>query len=237
LLSIALITCRYNADGRFVDLARSETHQAMINSIGSPRSHLAEFGALQNQRTKRAVPAEETTAEPVESPKAAHPTHPQGHIPPGLARAAEKIASKVFARADADESGTVTLQELSALHSKHARTLASSELFRSSTAGTPPNVVSVPPLEPEADITEAPSDTGAEVPVDSVPTNSPEIGLTEAQVKEALTQFFYAKVGITYRSPAEPSSEPVTPMPTDGEATPVVEPTSAETNQHLSAVA
>jgi hypothetical protein len=44
---------------------------------------------------------------------------------------------------------------------------------------------------------------------------STQVGITEAQLKEALTKFFYAKVGVTYTPPTESTSELVEePAPT-----------------------
>ena len=90
----------------------------MINSIASTGVHAADIAALSQNRAKKAEPAQDTTVETAQAPKPAHPAHPKGHIPPGLARAAENIASKIFSRADADASGTVTQEELSAVHSR-----------------------------------------------------------------------------------------------------------------------
>jgi hypothetical protein len=188
----------------------------MITHITSTGVHTADVAALGQNRAKKAETAQNTTIETGKMPKSAHPAHPKGHIPPGLARAAEKIASKIFSRADADASGTVTQEELSAVHSRHARTLASSDLFQ-----RPTEVATSTAVEMPADSTEATTDT-ATGPANATvtdptepPANAPtQAGVTEAQLKAALAKFFYAKVGITWTPPAPPTAEEtVSPAP------------------------
>src|SRR6185369_11694236 len=98
----------------------------MINSISSCGAHASDIAALRQNRAAKAPNSEGTTS-------ASSPPHHNGHTPPGLARAAERIASKIFERADADRSGTVTQEELSTVHSRHAKTLLSGDLFGAST--------------------------------------------------------------------------------------------------------
>lgn len=192
----------------------------MINSIASNGSRAADIAALWQNRAKKAEPAQDTTVETGKTSNPAHPAHPQGHIPPGLARAAENIAAKIFSRADTDASGTVTQEELSAVHSRHARTLASSDLFQGLT-----EVATSPTVEVPAGATEAATDTTNDAVTDTVtdateaPTDVPaQTGVTEAQLKAALAKFFYAKVGITWTPPAPPAveePEPVSTAPAD----------------------
>jgi hypothetical protein len=148
---------------------RLEPHKIMINNISSCGGHATDIASLRQNRTTKTQDATNTGKTGGD-----HRNNPQ--IPPGLGRAAERIASKMFARADADGSGTVTQEELSAVHSRQARALASSDLFQSST--TP---------EGAADTTT-------------------QAGVTEAQLKDALTTFFYAKVGATYTPSITPST-------------------------------
>ena len=205
----------------------------MINHITSNGTRAADIVALGQNRAKKAEPAQDTTVETSKTSKPAHPTHPKGHIPPGLARAAENIASKIFSRADADASGTVTQEELSAVHSKHARVLAASDLFQVST-----EVPTSTPVETPADSTETATDavvdatSDTEIDATETPTNTPTpAGVTEAQLKAALAKFFYAKIGITWTPPA-PSvvEEPVTPAPTSATTPSEADPISDETN-------
>ena len=64
----------------------------MINNVGSSGIHTADITLRQN-RAKKTDPGQDATVETGKTQKPAHPAHPHGHIPPGLARAAEKIAS------------------------------------------------------------------------------------------------------------------------------------------------
>jgi hypothetical protein len=204
----------------------------MIDNVAASGVHAANLSALRQNRAKKTAPAPDAV-ETAKAQKPAHPAHPHGHIPPGLARAADKIASKIFSRADTDASGTVTQQELSAVHSKHARNLAASDLFQ---AAQPPADSSTETNTTTNVETGATSDTPAETTTE---TPAPA-GVTEAQLKEALTKFFYAKVGITYAPPAPPATEAPDPTaPTDTTTPPVVDPTSEEeaSNQNFTAVA
>jgi len=179
--------------------ADSASSELMINNIASSGVHTADI-ALRQNRAKKTEPAQDATVQAGKTRKS-HPTHPHGHVPSGLARAAEKIASKIFSRADADASGTVTQQELSAVHSRHAQTLASSDLFKTTTETTNETTP-----ETGTETTGAMSDAATN-PAETTTDTSAQHGVTEAQLKEALTKFFYAKVGITYAPPAPPSSE------------------------------
>ena len=59
-------------------------------------------------------------------------------------------------------------------------------------------------------------------------------GITEAQLKEALTKFFYAKVGVTYTPPVPPSTEQSAPTPPQETTTPtVVDSTLGESASNL----
>jgi hypothetical protein len=205
----------------------------MITNIASTGVPPADIAALRQNRAKKTEPAQDTTVETGKTQKPAHPAHPKGHIPPGLERAAENIAAKIFARADVDGSGSVTKEELSAIHSRHARTLAASDLFQSAA-----DAATSAPVETPAD-SEAITDTGIDTvtETDSTATDttdavadsttdtaigaatdttepttqaSTQIGLTEAQLKEALVKSFYAKVGVTWTRPT-PSAPPAPP--------------------------
>ena len=209
----------------------------MISNIGSSGVHTTGITALRQNRAKKTEPAQGTTVETGKTQKPVHPAHPHGHIPPGLARAAEKIASKIFARADADANGIVTQQELSAVHSKHARTLASSDLFQTTTE-TPADAIAetATATTETAATSETPTGTTAETTTET-PT---PVGITEAQLKEALTKFFYAKVGVIYRPPAPPLTEQPDPTaPANTTIPSVVDSISDESaaNQTFTAVA
>jgi hypothetical protein len=196
----------------------------MINNIASSGVHAADLATLRPNRAKKTEPAQNAAVETGKTQKPAHPAHPHGHIPPGLARAAERIASKIFARADADANGTVTQQELSALHSKHARTLASSDLFQTTTpqttsTETPTDATTEPApvttIETTAETTGATSEPATDPATETATETPTQIGVTEAQLKEALTKFFYAKVGVTYTTPTSPvASVTEPPAPT-----------------------
>lgn len=214
----------------------------MINSIVSSGVHAADVAALRQNRAKKTEPGQDTTVQTGKTEKSAHPAHPHGHVPPGLARAAERIASKIFSRADADASGTITQQELSAVHSRHARVLASSDLFKTTTQTTSnePPVSQSPPDTSNTITTETgidTSDTETNPAFETTTETPPQPGITEAQLKEALTKFFYAKVGVTYASPAPPSTGQ--PEPTAQTNLPPSDPISSESasNQTLPAVA
>jgi hypothetical protein len=168
----------------------------MINNIASCGVHAADVAALRQNRAKKSPAAEETTL-------SGKPTH----VPPGLAKAAEKIAAKTFERADADGNGSVTQEELSAVHSKHAQTLAASDLFQSTT-------------------TETASTEGEESPE----TTTTASGISAEQFTEALKKYFYAKVGVIYETRVAPATE----QPVPDTSTEVVPDPEPET---LSAVA
>jgi hypothetical protein len=191
--------------------ANQASTKAMINNIVSTGVHAVDIAALRQNRAKKTEPAQDTSVETAKTQKPAHPAHPRGHIPPGLARAAENIASKIFARADADANGTVTLQELSAVHSKHARILASSDLFQTATVETPADAATTTTIEAAADTAGATSDTATSTITETTTETPGQVGVTEAQLKEALTKFFYAKVGAAYTSPAPPTTEQLAP--------------------------
>jgi hypothetical protein len=154
----------------------------MINNIASCGVHAAEVTALRQNRSKKTAASEDTTVPTAETPK---------HVPPGLARAAEKIGAKLFARADADGNGSVTQEELSAVHSKHAQTLAASDLFQSTTTET------------------ASADTA-----ESAEPTATATGVTAEQLTEALKKNFYAKVGVIYETPTAPATEEPAEEPT-----------------------
>jgi hypothetical protein len=147
----------------------------MINNIASCGVHAAEVAALRQNRSKKTAASEDTTVPTAEKPK---------HVPPGLARAAEKIGAKMFARADADGNGSVTQEELSAVHSKHAQTLAASDLFQATTTETA-STETDENVEPTAAVT----------------------GVTSEQLTEALKKYLYAKVGVIYETPTPPATE------------------------------
>jgi hypothetical protein len=205
----------------------------MINNVTSNAVRAADIATLSQNRAKKTEPAQDTTVETSNTSKPAHPVHPKGHIPPGLARAADNIASKIFSRADADASGTVTQEELSAVHSKHARVLASSDLFQASA-----EVATNNPVEVSADSTGPATDAAVDATSDTVtdstetPPNTPiQTGVTEAQLKAALAKFFYAKVGVTWTPPAPSVAEvPVPPAPASAPTPSETEPISDETN-------
>ena len=200
----------------------------MLNSIDSSGVHAANIQNLRQNRAKKTEAAPQENTATTEKP--AHPAHPHGKVPPGLARAAEKIAAKIFERADADSSGTVTQEELSAVHSKHAQTLAASDLFKSTPLETPTDIESTDSTTTTETTTEATTETTTETPTETE-TPSP-VGVTADQLKEALTRYFYAKVGATYTPSTPPATEPpVTETPTD---TVVTEPTTDSTTDTTS---
>ena len=212
----------------------------MINNIALSGVHTADIAALRQNRAKKTEPAQDTTVETGETQKPAHPAQPQGHIPPGLARAAEKIASKIFSRADVDGDGIVTQQELSAVHSIHARTLASSDLFQTATTETPTDAATATTSEIAADPTGATSDTATDTTTETTTETPTQVGITEVQLKEALTKFFYTKVGVAYTSPAPPTTaQPAPTSPADTTTPSVVDSISDETasNRTFTAVA
>jgi hypothetical protein len=187
----------------------------MINNVASTRLSAQDIADLRESRAKKTEPAKDTAVETGEAQKPSHPAQPHGHVPPGLQRAAEKIASKIFARADADASGTVTLQELSLVHSKHARTLAASELFQTTTVEAAADSATAATIETGTDATAGTTEPAAEVPAETTPETPIQAGITEAQLKEALTKSFYAKVGVIYAAPVQPAIEPAPNAPAD----------------------
>ncbi len=210
--------------------------RAMINNIAASGVHAADIAALRKARARKTESAQDTG----KTQKPPHRAHPHGHIPPGFARAAEKIAAKIFARADADGNGTVTQQELSAVHSRHARSLASSDLFSEQTTETPENSSSEPtPTATTESGTEAIEVTEASSETETTAENSTETstpaGVTESQLKEALTRFFYSKVGVIYTPPSPTTAEPAS---TEAVSTPPVdEPNSDESGSNPPLVA
>jgi hypothetical protein len=139
----------------------------------------------------------------------------------------------MFARADADASGTVTQEELSALHSKHARVLAASELFQAATEVAPsaPVDASAESTEPATNATVDAANATLTEATETPAVEPAPAGVTEAQLKAALAKFFYAKVGITWTPPA-PSAveEPVAPIPAIPTTPSEVEAVAEETN-------
>jgi hypothetical protein len=206
----------------------------MINTVASTRVNAADIAALRENRAKKTEPAKDTTGNTGETQKASHPAHPNGHVPPGLQRAAEKIASKIFERADANASGTVTLEELSSVHSVHARRLASSDLFQAATIETPPAIATAATSELAGDPTADATETATDATVETTPETPIQSGVTEAQFKEALTKSFYAKIGVTYASPPPPTIEPAPTAPSSTTAPSVVDSTPDESNSSQS---
>jgi len=171
----------------------------MINSIALNGFPSANIAAVRQNRPKQTDPAQDASPRTDKTQKPAHPPQPHGHIPPGLARAAEKIASKIFSRADANADGTVTQQELSALHSRHARALASSDLFQTTTA------------EKSSDNASPITNTTSDAISGSTTETPTGTGVSESQLKEALTELFSARIGVTYTPPQPSPSDPSTP--------------------------
>ena len=208
----------------------------MIHQIASSGVHAADIGAFRKNRAKKTETAQDTVVETAKAQKPAHPVRPHGHIPPGLARASEKIASRIFARADADGNGTVTRNELSAVHSKHARTLASSDLFQATVTEKPADITAETALPGTA--SEPPTDETTGTTAETTTQAPAEGGVTEAQLKEALTKFFYAKIGITYTPPSRPITEQPNPAePVDTTTPSVVDPISDESSSSQTFVA
>jgi hypothetical protein len=193
----------------------------MINHIASHRDHAADVAAMREMRSKKTESAHAAASETLEASTTDRPAHPEGHVPPGLERAAENIASKIFARADADASGTVTLEELGVLHSRHARTLASSDLFQKATVESPADVGTDTTNETAASAGAGDTGTAADTTTEIPPGPPIEVGVTEAQLTDALTKSFYARVGVIYSSPTRPAAE-LTPEPPADSATPSV---------------
>ncbi len=215
---------------------------AMINHTTSIGVRAADIAALSQNRSKKAEPAPDTTVETGPTSKSAHPVHARGHTPPGLARAADNIASKIFSRADADASGTVTQQELSAVHSKHARILAASDLF-----SPPADAVTSSADDLTAASTAISTETSAKAETDPLtdpallPTVAPTpAGVTKDQLQVALAKFFYAKVGSTWTPPVTPAAEePAVVAPVDPTTLPEVDVVvfPSDSTQTLNAVA
>jgi hypothetical protein len=214
---------------------------AMINHTTTIGVRAADIAALSQNRSKKAEPAPDTTVQTGQTSKPAHPSHPKGHIPPGLARAAESIASRIFSRADADASGTVTQEELSAVHSKHARILAVSDLFPAPTEAVTSSVDDFPD-ESTATSTDKSGETENNRVTDpTVPSVGPTpAGVTEEQLQVALAKFFYAKVGSTWAPPAAPAVEATdSAAPADYSTLPEFDPVAPESdaNRTFTAVA
>jgi hypothetical protein len=199
----------------------------MIDRIGFKGVHAEPKAALRQQRAQETERAQESSAKTGKVP--GHSAHSQGQVPPGLARAAEKIASKIFARADTDANGTVTREELSSVHSRHARILASSDLFEAPAAGIASDGTTDSTAEGAGGKTELAA--GSTTETTPAPAAS---AVSEAQLKEALTKFFYAKVGVTYTPPPTSSQQPEASEPISttapGDVTPILdEPNSEQT--------
>ena len=62
-----------------------------------------------------------------------------------------------------------------------------------------------------ADTTGATADPATDTTTETTTETPTQVGITEAQLKEALNKSFYAKVGVTYTSLAPPATDPTTP--------------------------
>jgi hypothetical protein len=98
----------------------------MINNIASRGVHAADIALSRRHCDKKA----DTTQPATDGTEAAAPKHKHDHRPPGLARAAENIGSKLFKDADADSSGGISKEELSAAISKHESRISADDLFK-----------------------------------------------------------------------------------------------------------
>jgi hypothetical protein len=98
----------------------------MINHIASCGSRSADIAALRQNRAKKTDATPEGSSDAtVQKGKA----HQHQHVPPGLARAAENIASNALKKIDADTSGDISKEELSSALSKRADRVKADELF------------------------------------------------------------------------------------------------------------
>jgi hypothetical protein len=100
----------------------------MINSIGSCGVHAADIAALRRNSGKKAAATQGGSVET--DATGASGAHKHQHRPPGLARAAENAASKIFNSADADGSGGISQEELTSALSKHADRINADDLFK-----------------------------------------------------------------------------------------------------------
>jgi hypothetical protein len=96
----------------------------MINHVVSSGVRAADVAALRQNHAKK-THAESSTDASAKKGRA----HQHQHIPPGLARAAENIASKILKTTDADASGDISKEELSSVLSKRADRVNSDDLF------------------------------------------------------------------------------------------------------------
>ena len=181
----------------------------MINSITSSGPRAANIVLGQNC-AKKAEPAQVASVETTGTGKPAQAANRRGHVPPGLARAAENIAAKIFSRADADGNGMVTQEELGAVHSRHARMLAASDVFQAPTELATTSAVETPSESTDPVVEGAGVESVATQPATTAPTQP---GVTEAQLKAALAKYFYAKVGVAWTPPAPPAAQPTSTTP------------------------
>ena len=105
----------------------------MINSVGSCGDRAEQVAALRQNRAKQTDAGQESSGSAVAQHGRAHQHQ---HRPPGLARAAENIANKIFASADADGTGGISKDELSSALSKRADRINSDDLFSALDANT-----------------------------------------------------------------------------------------------------
>ena len=98
----------------------------MINSVGSCGDRAEQVAAYRQNRAKQTDAGQDSSGSAVTQHGRAHQHQ---HRPPGLARAAENIANKIFASADADGSGGISNEELSSALSKRADRINSGDLF------------------------------------------------------------------------------------------------------------
>lgn len=99
---------------------------SMINSVGSCADRAEQIAAFRQNRAKQIDAGQDTSSSAVAQHGHAHQNQ---HRPPGLARAAENIANKIFASADADGSSGISKEELSSALSKRADRINSDDLF------------------------------------------------------------------------------------------------------------
>src|SRR5262245_51618277 len=98
----------------------------MINHLAPRGVHAADIALTRRSCGKKA----DTTAPATNGTETVAPKHKHEHRPPGLARAAENIGSKIFKNADADSSGGISQEELTAAISKHQGRINSEDLFK-----------------------------------------------------------------------------------------------------------
>lgn len=98
----------------------------MIDSVGSCGDRAEQVAAFRQNRAKQTDAEQDSSG----SAAAQHGrAHQHQHRPPGLARAAENIANKIFASADSDDSGGISKEELSSALSKRADRINSDDIF------------------------------------------------------------------------------------------------------------